>query len=291
MVSVLVPVYNGEKYISRCLDSLMAQEGIEIIVVDNCSEDNTVEIVSKYPVQLIRQEVNRGQNNSINRALDASHGDYIAECDADDYVLPNMYKTLYEAAHGADVVKCDFNRCANGNMSRWQVLPFGEIEFCPMDLPKYQRMDVLKQWPHMQSAIYRKDFILENNLRYRDNGVYEDTCLLFKILTTAKRYKYIPISFYNYTMDNPASGTATIRKDFAVCEQYEEICRWNKDHNLNLDAEIAALRFKTYMWNFGRASDKAGFMVRMQQDFDKDVPDQTFFSDYEWRIYSAIRGD
>lgn len=293
-VSVIVPVYNGEKTIRRCLTSLIEQtlEDIEIIVVDNCSTDGTVDIVKEFPVRLICQEENRGQANSMNLGLDAATGEYVAECDADDYASPIMYETLYENAHGADVVKCGFMRMAGGNAGQFLPLGIQLRRLYPMGLERAERLKVLMQWPHIQSAIYCRNFLLENNLRYRDEGVYEDTCLQFKITTAAHRYIYVPEALYYYTMDNPNSGTATIKNTYAVCEQYEEINRWNKGRHLNLDAEIAVMRFATYRWNYFRLDDKQKqeFILRAGEDFRSDKADRSFFTDSDWKIYTAMRG-
>lgn len=295
-VSVIVPVYNGEKTIGRCLTSLVEQtlEDMEVIVVDNCSTDKTVDIVRQFPVRLICQEENRGQANSMNRGLDAATGEYVAECDADDFASPDMYEVLYDDSNNGyfDVVKCGFIRMA-GSVAQHLPLGMRFRQFRPMGLERSERLKVLLQWPHIQSAIYRREFLLKNDLRYRDEGVYEDTCLQFKIITAAQSYCYDPQALYYYTMDNPNSGTATIKDTFAVCEQYEEIMRWNKKHHLELDAEIAVMRFATYRWNYFRLGDKEKqeFMIRAGEDFRSDKADRSFFTDSDWKIYTAMRGD
>ena len=117
-VSVIVPVYNGEKYIRRCLDSLLNQtlENIQIIVVNDASTDNTLSILNEFKKQaenkvtIITLPINKKQGGARNAGLDVARGEYIGFVDADDFVKLDMYKKLYEKAlsHNYDVVDSDY---------------------------------------------------------------------------------------------------------------------------------------------------------------------------------------
>ena len=104
-VSVIVPVYNAEKYLKVCLDSLVNQtlDDIEIIVIDDASEDNSLEIIKDYAlkysfIKAYYNDKNIGQSETRNRGISLSSGKYIGFLDADDYVSLTMYKTMYDAA-------------------------------------------------------------------------------------------------------------------------------------------------------------------------------------------------
>lgn len=104
LISVIVPVYNVEKYLPKCLDSLLAQtwQELEIIVVDDGSPDNSWDIMQEYArrdsrVRLIRQK-NGGLSAARNAGVDAARGEWIGFLDSDDYVAPEMYETLYRVA-------------------------------------------------------------------------------------------------------------------------------------------------------------------------------------------------
>ena len=121
-VSVLIPVYGVEKYIERCARSLFEQTmktGIEFIFTDDCTPDNSIEIVKRlledYPerkdqVKFIRHETNQGLAVARVTGLHAASGEYVIHCDSDDWVEPDMYELLYAKAieTHAHIVGCDF---------------------------------------------------------------------------------------------------------------------------------------------------------------------------------------
>ena len=100
-VSVVVPIYNVEKYLRECLDSIVGQtlKDIEIICVDDGSTDRSLSILREYEQKDPRIKVitkpNAGYGHSMNMGLDAATGEYMGIVDSDDYILPDMYETLY----------------------------------------------------------------------------------------------------------------------------------------------------------------------------------------------------
>ena len=115
-VSVVVPVYNVEKYLEQCLDSIVNQtlKDIEIICVDDGSTDKSGEILDKYVTEDDRVKVihkkNSGYGNSMNIGFDAAQGEYIGIIESDDYAELNMFESLYECAveNNLDVVKSEY---------------------------------------------------------------------------------------------------------------------------------------------------------------------------------------
>lgn len=112
LISVIIPVYNVEKYLHRCLDSVIAQtyQNIEIICVDDGSIDESGRICDKYAVRdahikVIHQE-NQGLSAARNRGLDAAEGEYIAFVDSDDYILEDMYKKMLDKLLNYNVDLC-----------------------------------------------------------------------------------------------------------------------------------------------------------------------------------------
>ena len=115
-VSVIMPMYNQEKYIAECLTSVIRQslKDIEIIVVNDGSTDSSLKIVQKIkgddPRVIIIDKKNSGYGHSLNVGVDAAKGEYIGIVETDDYILPEMYETLYRVARAknAENVKTDF---------------------------------------------------------------------------------------------------------------------------------------------------------------------------------------
>ena len=116
-VSIIVPFYNVERYIEKCLETLVNQtlEDIEIILVNDGSKDKSIEIVNKflekYPEKLVYfEKENGGLSDARNYAIPYAKGEYIAFLDSDDYVEKDMYEKMYQLAkeENSDMVECDF---------------------------------------------------------------------------------------------------------------------------------------------------------------------------------------
>ena len=125
MISVIVPAFNAEKTIGRCLESILNQtyKDLEILVIDDCSKDRTVEICQEYAKSDARLKViqlleNKGVSNARNVGLGKVEGEFFAFVDSDDYLCPDMYQKLIETgqAEAADIVFCKYNLIDwNGN--------------------------------------------------------------------------------------------------------------------------------------------------------------------------------
>lgn len=119
LITVIVPVYNVEKYLRRCLDSIIRQtyQNLEILCIDDGSIDNSGEICEQYAardarIKVIHQE-NQGLSTARNRGLDAAEGEYIAFVDSDDYILEDMYKRCWPNFW----ITMSISVCVSGNMS------------------------------------------------------------------------------------------------------------------------------------------------------------------------------
>ena len=157
MISIIVPIYNVEKYLSRCIESLINQthRDVEIILVDDGSADGCGRICDEYAardnrIKVIHQQ-NAGVSAARNAGLRAAKGDYTGFCDADDFVHPEMFEKLISAMieSGADLAICGYNYVdENGCISRQYVeLPIGEAnqeDCCRLffDIPPSIRLSV-----------------------------------------------------------------------------------------------------------------------------------------------------
>ena len=134
-LSVIVPVYNmaADKKLEYCLESLVNQtiEDYEIIAVDDCSTDNSLEILrsyeKKYPekFKVIASPVNKKQGGAKNLGLEIAKGEWIGFIDSDDWITPDYYEKLLKKAEetGADMVGCDYHLTGEHSMEIGQIVP------------------------------------------------------------------------------------------------------------------------------------------------------------------------
>lgn len=213
-ISLIVPFYNGEKYIERCLHSIINQttiEGVECILVNDSSTDQSIKIIeqfiSKYSSEInfriISHERNRGISAARNTGLDAAVGTYILYIDSDDYIEPDMINKLYCKAveTDADIVGCEY------------YLDYGDrkiidnsFKFSP--LPDYNLQEVMlchysaKLW----RRLFKKKLFTENNLHFVEGiDMGEDFLLVSQLHFYADVVAYVPIPLYNYVQNNPFS--------------------------------------------------------------------------------------
>ena len=195
-VSILVPVYNVKNYLNNCLDSLIYQtmQDIEIICINDGSTDGSFEILKEYAqkdsrIKLINKE-NSGYGASMNIGLDTATGEYIGIVEPDDFANTKMFESLYNLAvkNDAEIVKSDYLfYTTKNNQSR----KAGKITFFEANKVTDARKSkkLLKMAPSIWSAIYKRDFLVKNNIRFLETAgaSYQDTSFSFKALTLAQR--------------------------------------------------------------------------------------------------------
>lgn len=190
-LSIIVPVYNVEKYLEECVDSLLNQtlSDLEIFLVDDGSTDCSGEIADRfakeYPDSVHTMHLeNGGQGRARNAALPMASGDYVGFVDSDDWIERDMYEKLLDRAEktGADVVVCDFlEHYADG---REQILPA-----CLQDHP-------LSAAGSSCNKIFRRSLI--GDLRFPEGLWYEDFYFSAVMLLRSKRTEFIPEPLYVY---------------------------------------------------------------------------------------------
>lgn len=199
-VSVIVPVYNSEKYLEKCLDSLVGQtlEDIEIIIVNDGSPDNSQAIIddyaARYPekIKSLCQE-NRGQSAARNNALVHATGDYVAFVDSDDYVELHALAHAYEYAveRELDIVCFDF----------WTVN--GEnVEYCAHCSMEDSETDIkylLNEASPWNKLISRKLFS-DAGVRFLENYIYEDLELIARLVLYTDKIGYLSEALYFYVI-------------------------------------------------------------------------------------------
>ena len=220
-VSIIIPVYNNEKFLDKCLTSVINQtlNDIEIIIINDGSTDGSLMKLKNYEcinsnIILLNQS-NGGQAVAINRALDIACGEYIAFVDADDYIEHNMIETLYKEAKSSnlDLVICNWSRVdTNGKMLSYN-------DHSNFDNKLLDRNEVIQEFllnkkelveGFSWNKLIKRNLFNECNIRY-PNIKYEDIPTIFKILTKINNCKFINKNLYYYVQHN-ASITSTKNK-------------------------------------------------------------------------------
>lgn len=214
-VSIIVPIYNVEKYLSKCIESICNQtlEEIEIILVNDGSTDKSLEIIEEYKkndsrIRVINQK-NKGVSIARNNGLKIAKGEYIAFVDPDDWIDKNMYEVLYlESKSEYDVVLCD-HTIKDKNRS---ILKKYEINNNTVLYRKEIINEIVPQFIEgvisttCWDKIYKRAFLEKNKLEFKDIRRIEDLYFFMDILNSINTLVYVPKSFYNYRIvDNSLS--------------------------------------------------------------------------------------
>lgn len=231
-VSIIVPVYNVEKYIRKCLDSLVNQtlNDIEVIVVNDGSPDNSQSIideyVKKYP-KIVKSYIkeNGGQGSARNYGLERATGEYIGYVDSDDYVSLDMYETLYNKAKNddADIVVCSHTVVyeANGN----------KIEEKLFNGTDDNRLNALFNNAGVCNKIYRKDILKKFN--FRTKVWYEDIDFVSIILLLAKKISFVDSGLYYYLLRQGSTmNNSNIERNLEILDAFNNLIKYLHDYDL-----------------------------------------------------------
>lgn len=242
-VSIIIPVYNVEKYLKRCLESACNQtlQEIEIICIDDFSTDSSAEILQKYSknyqnLKIINLEKNRGVSFARNVGLASAQGEYLIFIDGDDEIDLNFCQKLYEKAkeENSDVVK-----------GRMIEVTYDGKEHVIKQIGKDDKFFFLSHW---SSAIYKRALIAENNISFSlDHLVGEDDLFLNTALIKAKDLKFVDDVYYRYHRRED-SGHAKIlseekiKSSLSVCDKII--------NNINSSNSISAAAYRFIFHNY-----------------------------------------
>ena len=209
LISVIVPVYNAEKYLQKCLDSILEQtyQNLEIIIINDGSTDNSGQICQEYEKQDDRiiyiEKENSGVSDTRNAGMDRMTGTYVTFVDSDDWLEPNYVKFLYEKVidHKADIVVGNYTSFNESNSVFYfhtsadyyeKVYDNKSIIPCLYDSKELLKSALIVPW----GKIYKKEIIA--NLRFPINRIGEDALFNLKALLDSEKVVYVNKSAYIY---------------------------------------------------------------------------------------------
>jgi glycosyltransferase involved in cell wall biosynthesis len=264
-VSVIVPIYNVEKYLRQCLDSVVGQTlaDIEIILINDGSKDGSLAIMKEYAEKDGRVRIidkpNEGYGKTMNRGLDAAAGEYVGIVESDDWIEADMYETLYKIAkdNDVDVAKSRFflfDDKTGVSKPTKDTFPARDVEqvINPRRCPS-----VFYEAPSIWCAVYRRDFLNGNKIRFLESpgASYQDTGFNFKVWAMADRVWLTRKPFLHYRVGHFGQSTASGYKAFCVCDEFKEIERYMKDKPARfqeVEKIFNGVRYEVWKWNLGR---------------------------------------
>lgn len=229
-VSVIVPIYNVEKYLEKCINSLLSQtlEDIQIILVNDGSKDNSGNIAKEYEKNnkdrvIYVEKENGGLSDARNYGLKYANGDFIAFLDSDDYIEKNAYEEMYNKAieENADYVECDFI---------WE-------------FPNKIRVD--KQYPYKNkkemlsfvrvvawNKLIKRQLIIDNNLEFPKGLRYEDVEFTYKLIPFINKFAYVDKPFIHYVQREGSIANVQNERTAEIFTVLDNVIEFYKKNNI-----------------------------------------------------------
>lgn len=233
VLSVIVPVYNTEKLLSKCIESLLAQtlKDIELIFVNDCSPDNSIKLLREYEkkhpdiMKVIDSPVNLRQGGARNLGLKIAKGEYVGFVDSDDFVTPTMFEQMYwEAKKGEyDVVGCQYKQVDKD---------YNEIQEIKVNIPEQvgnlssdkKRRSLLVRGGSVWSHIYKKALLDDKNILFPEKLFYEDNYFVTMVFMYAGSFGLVDEPLYCYYMrDNSTARATNSNNDFDSLKTFDMI--------------------------------------------------------------------
>lgn len=208
-ISVILPVYGVEKYIEKCVDSLLSQtlDNIEFIFVDDHTKDKSIELAKRRiegspqasQFVFLRPEHNLGAGMARNYALQFAKGEYVAYVDSDDWIEANMFEEMYQKAkeyNSADICICQASKdFIDTNKS--EILTNPQVE--PGEFTDEKRSYFMTHYVSLfWTFLYRRDFLLDNNIAYPEDRSADDSFFVACAIMKAQSLSYVDKPFYHY---------------------------------------------------------------------------------------------
>lgn len=304
-VSILVPIFNVEKYLRQCFDSIVNQslKDIEIICINDGSTDSSPEIIKEYakndPRFVVINKTNSGYGDSMNKGLEKASGEYIGIVESDDWVDIDMFENLYNIAvkNNVEVVKSNFYFYSGlGNTNKkFQLVNSVDSEKVINPL---ETNSVFFPQAAIWTGLYKKSFLSKNAITFlpTPGASYQDTGFNFKVWASAKKAYLTNDAYLHYRIDNDNSSVKSKGKIFAVVDELTDMYRFAKEtkHFDQLKPILFQRKYEIYMWNYGRLTSDAArefishVSAELKSDKKNGLYDTTLLTRKEKTIFDLI---
>lgn len=233
LVSVVVPIFNVEKYLRRCLESIVGQSyaNIEIICVDDASEDDSAAIANQIAerdkrVHIVKHQNNKGLGAARDTGVDIATGSYIIFVDSDDYIGKEYVQLFVDAISDADIAIGGYTRQEGDTLTQQRLIQTYE-----------------QAWTYVSACgkMFRTDFLKRNNLFFRNIRYYEDVLFNYRCMLCHPRIAFVDNLGYYYVL-NPSSITRSGNQELKfltyvdshnkIGEEYSNFELNEKDHSM-----------------------------------------------------------
>ncbi len=302
-LSVLIPIYNVEKYLPTCLDSVFSQtlEDIEIICINDGSTDNSGKILAEYAAKDTRIRIidkqNTGYGHSMNVGMEHAKGEYIGIVESDDYISREYFEKLFTIAksNDLDVAKCEcsfswpsedyYYRYHEAGLDRY----YGQIFYREKLWLRCQFL--MNIW----TGIYRRDFLISNNIHFNESpgASYQDNGFWLQTMIFADKVMVIPEEGYFYRQDNEAASIKDVRKVYAMTDEFDWMAKCLEGRVSQDEMDVVnTFRLTRGYWNLIRIADevKREFCDKLIDDYKSYG--RVFFKDILWQErFEKIKDD
>lgn len=283
-VSIILPVYNAEEYLERCLDSILEQnyDNIELIAIDDGSIDKSWNILltykKNYPNKLLcfRQE-NMGVSKTRNRGIELATGDYLLLIDNDDYFDEDYINTFVK-----EIEKRDYDVVIGGYKR-----PNGQgkiVERVDLEDYEYSKFKIVAAW----AKIYKLSYIKRNNIHFLNSNIGEDIHFTIQAVCLTNKIKIIDYTGYNWFYnENSVSNTAHkslsngLQFDYLLNSVYDKL----KEKETNFDSYIEYYFIKLNVWFMLYASRKTSYDLVKKTYKDNFLWLEKRFPQYKKNVY------
>lgn len=305
LLSIVVPVYNVEKYIHPCIESIFKQglndDDFEVIIVNDGSTDGSMsmidDVISSHKNITIINQNNQGLSVARNNGIGNAAGNYVAFLDSDDLLVDNSLEKLMHIAldSSADMVVSHFVKMNDDEIEKVGVINSGEVIQKNVLIGRNALIKVFNPREcFVWRTIYRKEFLLQNSISFIPGICFEDIPFTTKCYLNARKVVHCNLPFYIYRQhSNSIVSTVNCRKllDFNVV--LKELCRMRLKENLSVDEDkkLSDVIFSTFshqIWYITHVDSLYCYRKCIVEDFKKDAPTILFDNGIKQSVVSYI---